>query len=368
MESMKTSFSLPFNSYDFFGYILPGTLFSFGFLFLFKDKIGKFVTNENIIQQITGMSAFLAILVLLGLLAILYFIGQVIGCVSHLLYDRLLVRNVIGYPFQYILDLKSRPDDSVRITYLLLVVFALQVAVVPLIYETLCRFDILTVKGGWRLCVIWLSIFGILFIASFALRFFLVLSRMSRMDSMDHYIKEAKKTSIEKDEEMMKLCEKTRRIAWYIFFPIRKLTSTDTKVTPSIREKFITRFRNQTNLNLKKQKEYNSDAYWLTYISLVKSDSRHDAKINNWLNLYGCLRNYSCVFLILTFGISFRQWICITHNQVLLPDTRFLIACLLLSLILFIRYWIIYFSYYTKYIIRAYAMENEVNINDNMRV
>lgn len=359
MDSMKTNFSLPFNSYDFFGYILPGTLFSFGMLYLFKDEVIEIVSNHDFMQQIMGMSTFLAIMVLLGMLALLYFIGQVIGCVSHLLYDRLLVRNVIGYPFQYILDLKPRPDDSVRITYLLLVVLALQITAIPLIYETLCRFGILTVIGGWRLCVIWLSIFSVLFLLAFILRFCLVMSRMRRMDDRDHYVKKTKNGSIENDETMVKLCERARRFVWYIFFPIRKLTSTDTKVSPAIREKFISRFKKSTTLNLNEQKEYNSDAYWLTYISLIKFDAKHDVKISNWLNLYGCLRNYSCVFLILTFAISFRQWIHVYNSEILIPDTRFLLISLALCLILFVRYWIIYFGYYTKYIIRAYAMEEE---------
>lgn len=359
MDSMKTNFSLPFNSYDFFGYILPGTLFSFGMLYLFKDEVIEIVSNHDFMQQIMGMSTFLAIMVLLGMLALLYFIGQVIGCVSHLLYDRLLVRNVIGYPFQYILDLKPRPDDSVRVTYLFLILFAWQIVIVPLAYETFCRLGWLTNKGGWVMCVIWLSIFFIVFFISFILRCILVISRMRRMDDRDHYVKLPEEGSIENDEAMVKLCEKTRRIAWYILFPVRKLTSTDTKVSPIIREQFISRFKKSTTLNLNEQKEYNSDAYWLTYISLIKFDAKHDVKISNWLNLYGCLRNYSCVFLILTFAISFRQWIHVYDSEILIPDTRFSLISLALCLILFVRYWIIYFGYYTKYIIRAYAMEEE---------
>lgn len=354
MESMKTNFSLPFNAYDFFGYILPGSLFSFGLLYLFKDKMSF---DEQQIECLTKMSAFSAILLLLGLLAILYFVGQVIGCVSHLLYDRLFVRNVIGYPFQYILDLKPRPDDSVRITYLFFAVFALQILIVPLLYEMLCRLSVFTNKGGWVFCVIWLTAFSIPFFVSFILRVILVISRMRRMDNREHIVKKSDDSSIEKDGHMVKLCKTLTRAAWYIFYPIRKLTSTDTKVHQEIRRMFLDRMKEQTGFDLRTQAEYTSDAYWMAYISLVKLDPRHDPKINNWLNLYGCLRNYSCVFLILSFIISIRQWMCILDGKEILPDSIYLLVALFLCIILFIRYWIIYFSYYTKYIIRAYALE-----------
>ena len=310
--------------------------------------------------MVTKMSAFSAILLLLGLLAILYFVGQVIGCVSHLLYDRLFVRNVIGYPFQYILDLKPRPDDSVRITYLFLVVFVAQLLFVPIIYELLCRLGLLTSKGGWKMCVVWLSIAFLLFFVSFIFRIILVFTRMKRMDSREHYIKRADENSIEKDDFMVKTCNILTRCAWYLFYPIRKLTSTDTKVHQSIRDVFFKRMKDETGLDLRKQVEYNSDAYWLTYISLTKKDPRHDVKINNWLNLYGCLRNYSCAFLILSSVISTRQWLCIYQGEISLPDSFCLLTSLVLCLILFVRYWIIYFSYYTKYIIRAYAVESEL--------
>lgn len=356
MESMKTNFSLPFNAYDFFGYILPGSLFSFGILYLLKDKIPF---DEQQIEILTRMSAFSAILLLLGLLAILYFVGQVIGCVSHLLYDRLFVRNVIGYPFQYILDLKPRPDDSVRITYLLFVILGIQFLITPLLCEELYRFDFLKNNGGWTFCAIWMTSFGLLFLLSFIFRVILVISRMRRMDNREHFVKKSEENSIENDGHMVSLCKILTRVAWYIFYPVRKLTSTDTKVHQEIRRMFMDQMKRQTGLDLKSQTEYTSDAYWLAYISLVKHVPRHDAKINNWLNLYGCLRNYSCVFLILSFIMSVRQWICIYRGEFFLPDTINLIVAILLCLVLFVRYWIIYFSYYTKYIIRAYAFENK---------
>lgn len=361
MEAMKTNLSLPFNSYDFFGYILPGTLFSSGLIYIFKDC--SFF--QNVTNDFKGLNTFLYIIIAFIAIAVLYFMGQIIGCIAHLIYDRMIVRNIIGYPLQYILDLKPRPDDSVRITYLFLSVWILVLILVPSLYELLCKW--IEQKYSWIVIVIISASFGILFIVAFVLRLSLVYSQMNRMDNREHIVKKAEDSSIEKDPIMKKICAKGARILWCIFFPIRKLTSTDTKVDPQIRNLFIKKLKNKTGIDLRSVKQYNSDAYWIAYISLFESVPQHDAKIGNWLNLYGCLRNYSCSFLILSGLVAIKQWKVMWNNQESLPDTFVLAIFISLTFILFIRYWIVYFSYYTKYIIRAFALCKEPSKKQPMK-
>lgn len=353
MESVKSNFSLPFNSYDFFGYILPGTLFSLGLAFIFYD----YVDYNACLASLKNVGTVFAILISLGILAILYFVGQFIGCISHILYDRLMVRNIIGYPFQYILGLKPRPDDSVRITYLILVVCFFVTLLSPELYELLNRFQCFKQHSNWIICVILSSVFFILFFSAFFLRIWLVISRMRRMNNLDEYIRDADENSIEEDSFMQNICAKLARVAWYIFFPLRKLTSTDTKINPVLRKQFLDKMRKKYGVNLETSHSYTSDAYWMTYISILKSDVRHDVKIGNWLNLYGCLRNYSCAFLVLASIAAFKQWCYMAEGTPFVPYSKFVVIALFLSLVLFVRYWIIYFSYYTKYIIRAFVMD-----------
>lgn len=351
MDSMKTTFSLPFNSYDFFGYLLPGTLFSFGVAYVFWDDLPL----KNWLLQKHEINAFVVVLVLLGLLAGLYFIGQIIGGISHLLYDRLLVRNIIGYPFQYILDLKPRPEDSMRVVYLLLAFGGLQVVLAPTIYELLCKY--FTQSESWHGIIIWLSICGLLFLCSFVLRTILVCSRLSRLDDQGHEVKPAAEGSIEKDPHLASLCHGIVRKFSYLFVLLRKISSTDTKVNEAIRNKFIERIRTEYEIDLEKEDKYTSDAYWIAYIGLLNTDQKHDAKIANWLNLYGCLRNYSCSFFILSIIVATNQWIEMWTEKTVISDTITLGVFLILSFVLFIRYWIIFFGYYSKYIIRAFALK-----------
>lgn len=109
-----------------------------------------------------------------------------------------------------------------------------------------------------------------------------------------------------------------------------------------------------------------SDIFWLASIDLQKN-KKIDSRLMNWLNLYGCLRNYSCAFFLLAFIIVCSHWYKILwlHQVTDLRGSRILLASLIISGVLFLRYWIIYYSYYSKYIIRAYvcSMQND-NGND----
>lgn len=352
---MKTTLSLPFNSYDFFGYLLPGTLFAFGTAYVFWEDLPlkSWLTEKH------EINAFVVVLVLLGLLAGLYFIGQIIGSISHLLYDRLVVRNIIGYPFQYILDLKPRPEDSMRITYLLLIICGLQYVFAPSMYELWCLF--VPADVAWVRTVIWVASWSVVFVGAFLLRFCLVCSRISSMDSQGHVVKEQKndKNSIENDGLMKKICCGGVRVLWYLSVLLRKISSTDTRVNIGIRNNFLNRVKNDYGIELEKEENYNSDAYWIAYIGLLNTDQKHDAKIGNWLNLYGCLRNYSCVFLILSIVIAVSQWMEMMKEPATISDTKILLVFLGLCFILFIRYWIIFFGYYSKYIIRAFALKEK---------
>lgn len=350
---METSYSLPFNTYDFFGYILPGTFLSMGLMYIFQEelKLSELITKYNDIE------AFWAVFILLFVLAGVYFMGQLIGSISHLLYDRLVVRNIIGYPFQYILDLPSRPERSMRLAYLILLFFVLQLILAPTYYEFFCNYY--DWNSVWKGILVWLLLCLGSFIVVFWLRLRLVCSIISRMDACGNFVREAKDDSIEKDKRLIKACEYGVKTFRWFFVLLRKISSTDTKVKDDIREKFIRRVHNEYKIDLEHDDKYNSDAYWIGYIGLLNADSKHVGKVENWMKLYGCLRNYSCSFLILAAVVAFLQWKSIINGAVDIPNTTILLIFLMVSFVLFIRYWIIYFGYYSKYIIRAYALSKE---------
>lgn len=158
------------------------------------------------------------------------------------------------------------------------------------------------------------------------------------------------------------------RMFVYVF---RKITATDYDINDCLKKRFLEKLEDRTELKKEDFEKYGSDIYWVTYIDLMKvKNPCHQGKISNWLDMYGCLRNYSCAFLLLAVIESFRLWFNVTNGKVNALDFFILLGSLILSFLLFLRYWIMYYSYYSKYIIRAYALEehpsdSQKNLNKN---
>lgn len=105
------NFNIPFTNYDVFGYILPGALFSLGLLVVASDDVVAFRSK---VEYLTAKSAVESVIFLLVIFAALYFIGHIIGCVGHLIFDRLIVRLLLGYPLYYILGWEDKVEQSLK--------------------------------------------------------------------------------------------------------------------------------------------------------------------------------------------------------------------------------------------------------------
>lgn len=324
---MSSEFKLPFDTYDFFGYLLPGTLLSLGLSFIFWDRLGDIV-----LKFIPGfgpkveVDATVAILFVLVAIMTFYFLGHLVGCLAHIIYDRMIVRNILVYPFYSILDLKTPLNRvlpaAARIRWFLLIVAGVSAIVTP----ALLLFGL-----KW-----WCLVICIVIIAA--------LKWISYNCSGNE-----------------KIAEKCKRICKKMHDKFREFTVTDVGVNETLCNKFFERLEKTTGLKRDDVKDYNSDIYWLAYTGLVqeKDGSHHEGKISNWLCLYGCLRNYSCAFLMMSAVTSFRLWMvvfCECENVEIPRYVIIIAATLLLSFLLFMRYWIFYYAYYSKYIIRTYAV------------
>lgn len=322
---MNSEFKLPFDTYDFFGYLLPGTLLSLGLGFIFWDKIG-----EDVIKFIPGfgpkieVDATVAILLVLVAVMIFYFLGHLVGCIAHIVYDRMIVRNILVYPFYSILKLQTPLEkylpDTARIRWFLLIMAGVITIVMP-------TFLLLGLKCKWLYIIFYVIIVAVLKCISF---------------------------NCEKIKKLKNICKK-------LHHKFREFTVTNIGVSKELNKKFFNRLNKTTGLNSDNIEDYNSDIYWLAYMGLIqeKDGPHHDGKIGNWLCLYGCLRNYSCAFLMMAAVASFRLWMdifCECRNVEILRYAIIIAATLLLSFLLFMRYWIFYYAYYSKYIIRAYAV------------
>lgn len=341
---MSSEFKLPFDTYDFFGYLLPGTLLSLGLSFIFWDRLEtivlKFIPGFGPKVEI---DATIAILFVLVAIMTFYFLGHLVGCLAHIIYDRMIVRNILVYPFYSILDLKTPLNKALpaaaRIRWSLLIMAGVSTILMPLfLYWDIDRQWIFFIWSGLFLSYVILFLLFLLF---------------------NDFVKTKIGTII------IEFC----KIMHHLF---RMISVTNVGINSKLCDKFFERLEKTTALTKEKIVDYNSDVYWLAYMDLIqeKNGPHHEGKISNWLCLYGCLRNYSCAFLIISIFASIRLWlfpnvicICIRDNFERLAIT--VIVALLLCFLLFTRYWIFYYAYYSKYIIRAYAVGEYSKKNNN---
>lgn len=126
-------------------------------------------------------------------------------------------------------------------------------------------------------------------------------------------------------------------------------------ISKPLRETFIRVMRERYSLE---PGHWGSDAYWMSYLR-VRTASRSIAEpADNWLRLYSFARNLATAFYIaFLYGYFVLAWnkfhaLSAGAGQItMLIPVAFLVG----SLLMLSRYYYLYASYYTKYLIRAVA-------------
>lgn len=341
-----------FSSYDFFGYLLPGIISFLVVLFCTHNldlPLLKLLTKEDFIQILketflldNGITS--KIIGSIVLLTSLYFTGHIVACFSHIIFDRIIVRNSIGYPIPFIIKTDARQKSRVQTAYTTLIILGLIFLTYPIFFYFFPNFQMAEITIKW---IITISL-TIIIVRGFQIFFGLF------------KINKKNKSNAQKNCFLKASLFDTSCISTFFYLPFRKFTSTDSPINDEIAKKFKSKFETIFKF---KPNQYDSDAYWLAYIA-VSNDPNTRIKLNNWLNLYGCLRNYSCVMSLTAFFIATNIWysIIFLDSTPSFTDSLALMVFIFLMFILFVKYWIIYFNYYSKYIVRTFAYYQDINV------
>lgn len=345
---------IPFTNYDIFGYMLPGSLFSLGLAVVFYDYILKY--GNCIKEFFSKINVAETIGVSLAVAATLYFIGHIIGGVAHLFYDRIVVRYLFTYPFYSILDIeiKSGYKRGHRDGTLLFILASFALMLFPVINRipaiVLGRVEKIT---GVKECSI---VFVVVFLLLVGYLCLMINRNMSR------------------DEEPTKRADPVEEDLWSEFCTksvsfFKDSTATSSKVSADVKKAFFKKLEKRTGLTEASFGDYNSDIYWIANSYFIKNEkSVHSKKLNNWLDMFGCLRNYSCAFFLLAMLESARIWGNLFFKDVFDYPCHCVVLTLLFTLfsvLLFCRYWVMYYAYYSKYIIRMYALEEDPQVDSS---
>ena len=132
----KANLNIPFDFYDFFGYIFPGIAFiiyltifcSYGFPSISLSGLFEMFT----IKQQPVISGI--VVAIIGIVSI-YVVGHTIATISSISADRVLVNGIAGYPVINLLELNKEQREYSEATYKYLFTLANLLLLVPLLFR-----------------------------------------------------------------------------------------------------------------------------------------------------------------------------------------------------------------------------------------
>jgi hypothetical protein len=329
---------VPFDLYDFFGYLFPGVTFSFGFLVFVHHTLFDVFKFLDPLWEVYSKAPFLVSLftIVVGII-IFYVMGHFIATFSHMIIDRVLVDGIVGYPVNHLLRLKKVTRGFSQSTYkYLFLVFNLFVSI-PIFVSDYKTFKVM---------INILLIIGIILII---IRVFIMLYRANPWRRKKLIINGIPQNKFFKFLTFVYLSPATYFINPIIAF-FQKLLGIDKRFPPNFIRRYKELFKEYYGIDPNTIAQEN---YWLSFFRVSSFSQPNTSLIKTWLHLYGFSRNSSAAaYLTLTvIAICFYFYPSSFNNF-----GRLEVGILyILASILGIRYWLLYSSYYTKNIIRAFV-------------
>jgi hypothetical protein len=341
----------PFNSYDVFGYIIPGLSFIVA-CFLFDQWVTEYLyfnhapihsIISNFYKSNQDGFNFDSIVFFLVALLMIYVIGHVVATISSFYIDRLLIRKGYQYPLHSLLKGFTKEDELPRRNKTIRSNFIISVMSILLIFGlgVLNLYSHLAVKQpeGIIYHIVFLVLM-ILFVSSLVASFSTVWVTIFKWSSPRNFF-----SSI------------------YSRFSkgIADVVGSSEQLDELVLSEYKDFLKNRLNIN---PLSTTSDIYWLSYMYLMRTSHSSISMAVNWLHLYSFARNLSTAFFLAfcytTFSISINSHEYAQSFQSI-GTFNFFIAISIPALFCFlgflflVRFYYLYYSYYTKFIIRACA-------------
>jgi hypothetical protein len=363
-EFGKEKIKLPFNTYDIFGYVIPGGTFLIGiYLFEFWAKFhlpnatlhlpvyNAFAeTSKGLFDKETNW--VLSLLYVIILSSVAYVIGHVVSSVSSFFLDRVLVAKGYGYPYRHLLQIDPFDAASYRGAFYRGAFFWVNAYLIGQYIATVFHFpsiQALINSIGWAL--VGLTVLKLIISATDA-----------------HRTKKQKKP--------LRITTIVGKYAFRLLLAglydlltssLAKFINTRSDFTQEFRQKYQAAFASTFNLNSITE---GSNNYWLSKCYVADKSPVLDSLLVNWLYMYSYARNLATTFyLIFIYGfvsLSLQQSQTITAIiELASPNSVVLglipILSLALSMVMLSRYYYLYFVYYSKFLFRAFVYLTTMN-------
>lgn len=334
----------PFSSYDFFGYLIPGGIF-FLTVFIFDywaydsmtfkhNPIWTLVRLFKPINENNHLNTFDSIAFILASLLVIYVIGHIIAALSSFFIDRMLIKKGHFYPIKSILIGQSRNDEGEKSIKGLFVLFNFSLGLLyglSSVYLAIAYSVYKPITLYWHIilgAIFFLLIYSFVFMFSYSL----TLKFTPKFYIIYNWLLNRLKSVIGNDDELSK--------------------------------KTLKRYKKFLKYELKiKPRNISSDPYWFSYSYIMRKSPSSNKLLINWLHLYSFARNLSTgfylSFLYCTLSIGFNSHFVQTNSFGEIYKFKVLVGILIpltywiLSILFLLRFYYLYRSYYSKYVIRA---------------
>lgn len=340
---------LPFNVCDFYGYLFPGAILT-TVTFLLILRFSPLSTGSlwSVVEKAESLHLFLSFVGGAVFVAFVYFVGHINAAISHLVFDQIFVKRVVGYPIIDLISVPKRMRLFNRAYNFYIIVLCVVIVILPVMKLILPEFD--------KFPYVYMSTLVLL---GCVLLWGALYSLMS-----GH--KAANSETIQKDGQVIDgvlsrcFCS-VFVVVRIVLSPMLKLLFESEKVSKCVVVKFK---RNITSYFGVNSNDIGSDNFWLPYIYMHRFEPEVEEHLSNWMNLYAFLKNLALVSFTICFEISLAislhsYDVCEIRNvsnpdDVLLTVAMFL-ASFIISWVFAVRYWNIYSNYFTKYLIRTFS-------------
>jgi hypothetical protein len=367
----------PFNLYDFFGYIFPGALFLTVIIYEEWQVIFKSVfvdkTMWAFLRAAKKSIAYGGIL-LTVLLIMVYTVGHIIAMLSHIILDRFFVSGIMKYPITQALTgtlKKNRTANS--IVFLLMELYLLFIVIVGVfsfintnaLLSHFYNSYIINLGYYGLISITYKQAFSLITTIGIKLIAFLIIVRMLILfysNLRKHFV------------NFNQFIQYNKFVAWLLLYfvePVRsfiyyniqlkvldgfieiydRIAQTNSKPSDFVIEGFKKTFMDK--YGSKRKELESSDPYWIAFFEMAYKSPVTVSPLINWLHLYSFARNMSLAIFLLTI---YHVHEVIDSDIVEQHDAIMMTIYAFATLVLQLRYWSLYKTYYSKNIIRMYVM------------
>ena len=328
---------VPFDLYDFFGYLFPGILFATSTaMFLFQVEpsflCSSIQNHSSAIYSLPDVPFVWGLAIVVACTVLLYALGHFIAILSYIIIDRVLVDGIEGYPINFQLDIPQQKRDYSEATFkYLFVLFNLFLLVPVLISDS-------------TLLHVTLTAVLVLFAVLIAQRFVIMIIRTTPAG------RQTTRRLGDLKVFRLLLVPSAKMIDPALGF-FHRLLGLDRRLPDSLVALYKKLFRKRFPSLV--PDEVGSENYWLSAFHATADCEIHERALHTWLHLYSFARNASgafCLSASMIIGyLYFNPIACTPTMRIQLLTLWFLAGALGL------RYWVLYSKYYTKGVVRAFV-------------